>query len=135
MLWSLLTAAVVIWADRRYRLGHGRAFALYLAMYGTARAVLELLRVDEVNLVLGVRVNQLAALLVVVLDVGYILISSRRRPGRETHVEGGTAAAAEDVDETTRAGELSGTTPTRAPTGTSAGNGRGSSPRRRHPGP
>jgi prolipoprotein diacylglyceryl transferase len=86
-LWSLLTAAVVIWADRRFRLGHGRAFALYLAMYGTGRAMLELLRTDEANLVLGLRVNQLTALLVVILAAAYILISSRLRPGRETTVE------------------------------------------------
>lgn len=76
-----------MWADRRFRLGHGRAFALYLAMYGTARAALELLRTDEANLVLGLRVNQLVALLVVVLAVVYIAVSARLRPGRETTVE------------------------------------------------
>jgi prolipoprotein diacylglyceryl transferase len=101
-LWSLLTAAVVIWADRRFRLGHGRAFALYLAMYGTGRAMLELLRTDEANLVLGLRVNQLTALLVVVLAVAYILVSSRLRPGRETTVEpaagGLTSGGAPDRD-------------------------------------
>ncbi|MFC3688884.1 prolipoprotein diacylglyceryl transferase [Aquipuribacter hungaricus] len=86
-LWSLLTAVVVMWADRRFRLGHGRAFALYLAMYGTARAALELLRTDEANIVLGLRVNQLVALLVVVLAVVYIAVSARLRPGRETTVE------------------------------------------------
>ena len=53
--WSLVTAAVVVWVDRRFRLGHGRAFALYRAMYGTARALLELLRTDEANLLLGRR--------------------------------------------------------------------------------
>lgn len=85
--WSLLTAAVVVWADRKFHLGHGRAFALYLAMYGTARAALELLRTDEANLVLGLRVNQLVALLVVVLAVVYFAVSARLRPGRETTVE------------------------------------------------
>ncbi|MFC3689226.1 prolipoprotein diacylglyceryl transferase [Aquipuribacter hungaricus] len=86
-LWSLTTAAVVIWADRRYRLGHGRAFALYLAMYGTARALLELLRTDEANLVLGLRVNQLVALLLVVAAAVYVMVSARLRPGREREVE------------------------------------------------
>jgi len=86
-VWSLTTAAVVIWADRRFRLGHGRAFALYLALYGTARALLELLRTDEANLVLGLRVNQLVALLVVLAATTYIVLSSRFRPGRETTVE------------------------------------------------
>ena len=30
-LWDVGVAALVIWADRRFRLGHGRAFALYVA--------------------------------------------------------------------------------------------------------
>nr|MDP9459442.1 prolipoprotein diacylglyceryl transferase [Actinomycetota bacterium] len=33
LLWNLAAAALVIWADRRFRLGHGRAFALYVAAY------------------------------------------------------------------------------------------------------
>ena len=86
-LWSLTTAGVVIWADRRFRLGHGRAFALYLALYAFARALLELLRTDEANLVLGLRVNQLVALLVLVAAVAYLLVSARLRPGREEEVE------------------------------------------------
>ena len=86
-LWSLTTAGIVIWADRRFRLGHGRAFALYLALYGSARALLELLRTDEAELVLGLRVNQLVALLVVAAAVVYLVISSRLRPGCEATVE------------------------------------------------
>ena len=29
-LWCLVVAAVVVWADRRFRMGHGRVFALYV---------------------------------------------------------------------------------------------------------
>ena len=93
-------AAVVVWADRRFRLGHGRAFALYLACYASGRAWLELLRTDPANLVLGLRVNQLTALLVVVCAVAYIAVSARERPGREDVVQdegtppGGGGAAA-----------------------------------------
>ena len=39
LLWNLLVAALVVWADRRFRLGHGRAFAVYVAGY-TARPLL-----------------------------------------------------------------------------------------------
>ena len=38
---------VVLWADRRFRLSGGRAFALYLALYAAGRAWIEALRVDE----------------------------------------------------------------------------------------
>ncbi len=36
-LWNLGVAVLVIWADRRFRLGHGRAFALYVAAYTFGR--------------------------------------------------------------------------------------------------
>ena len=97
-LWSLGVAAVVIWADRRFRLGHGRAFALYLGLYATGRALLELLRTDAANLVLGIRVNQLTALLVVLGAVLYIAVSTRRRPGRETLVQVPPESGRDDAD-------------------------------------
>ena len=31
LLWNLLVFAVLIWVDRRFKLGHGRLFALYVA--------------------------------------------------------------------------------------------------------
>ena len=39
LLWNLAAAAFVIWADRRFRLGHGRAFALYVVSYCLGPAV------------------------------------------------------------------------------------------------
>lgn len=86
-LWNLGVAGLVVWADRRFRLGHGRAFALYLALYAFGRFWLELLRTDVANVVLGMRVNQLTALLVLVAAVAYILVSARLRPGREAVVQ------------------------------------------------
>ncbi len=56
-LWNLGVAAVVIWADRRFRLGRGCAFALYVALYAAGRFWIELLRADTANHLLGVRIN------------------------------------------------------------------------------
>src|SRR3954462_7689973 len=58
-LWDIGVAALVIWADRRFRLGHGRAFALYVAAYCAGRAWIEYLRIDpvEANDVFGLRLN------------------------------------------------------------------------------
>ncbi|MCU1613588.1 MAG: prolipoprotein diacylglyceryl transferase, partial [Frankiales bacterium] len=44
LLWNLAAAAVLVWADRRWRLGHGRAFALYVALYCAGRVWIEMLR-------------------------------------------------------------------------------------------
>jgi prolipoprotein diacylglyceryl transferase len=83
LLWNLGVAALVIWADRRFRMGHGRAFALYVAAYTVGRGWIEALRVDPANDVLGWRLNTWTSLLVFLGAVAYIVVSARRRPGRE----------------------------------------------------
>jgi prolipoprotein diacylglyceryl transferase len=83
--WNVGVAALVIWADRRFRLGYGRAFALYVAAYCVGRAWIEMLRIDPVAAddVLGLRLNVWTSLVVLVLAVGYFVWSMRRHPGRE----------------------------------------------------
>jgi len=87
-VWNLGVAGLVIWADRRFRLGFGRAFALYVAGYTAGRGWIEYLRIDEVQMdnVLGLRVNVWTSIVLFVAAVGYIVVSSRRHPGREEHV-------------------------------------------------
>src|SRR5215204_3066781 len=80
-------AVEVIWADRRFRLGHGRAFALYVAAYTVGRGWIEGLRVDPANDVLGLRLNEWTSLVVFLGAVTYIVRSARLRPGRETPEE------------------------------------------------
>ena len=88
LLWNLAVAALVIWADRRFRLGHGRAFALYVAGYCAGRGWIEYLRIDPVEAddVLGLRLNVWTSIILFVAAVAYFLWSSRRRPGREETV-------------------------------------------------
>ncbi len=86
-LWCIGVAIVVIWADRRFRMGHGRAFALYVALYTLGRGWIEALRIDDVNEVLGLRLNIWTSILVFLGAVAYIVISARRHPGREEQVE------------------------------------------------
>jgi len=83
LLWDLGVAALVIWADRRFRLGHGRAFALYVAAYTVGRAWIEALRIDPANDILGLRLNLWTCLLVFIGAVTYFVVSARLRPGRE----------------------------------------------------
>jgi prolipoprotein diacylglyceryl transferase len=96
-IWNLGVIALVILADRRFKLGHGRAFALYVAGYTAGRAWIENLRIDTVNHFLGLRLNVWTALILFVLSVAYLIISSRRRPGRED-ISTGPAAAGSDGD-------------------------------------
>jgi prolipoprotein diacylglyceryl transferase len=86
-LWCLGVAALVIWADRRFKLGHGRAFGVYVAAYCVGRFWIEYMRVDEAHHFLGLRLNGWTAIVVFLLAVLYIVLSARRRPGREEVVE------------------------------------------------
>jgi prolipoprotein diacylglyceryl transferase len=95
-LWCIGVAVLVIWADRRFRLGHGRAFALYVAAYCAGRFWIEYMRVDDAHHILGLRLNNWTALFVFVLAVIYIVLSARKRPGREEIVEPGAGDGDDD---------------------------------------
>ncbi|CAL9421200.1 prolipoprotein diacylglyceryl transferase [Streptomyces sp. enrichment culture] len=96
-LWCIGVAFLVIWADRRFKLGHGRAFALYVAAYCAGRFWIEYMRVDDAHHILGLRLNNWTALFVFLLAVLYIVLSARMRPGREAVVEPGAETAAGDA--------------------------------------
>lgn len=106
MLWCLAVAALLIALDRRFKLRHGRVFWLYVALYTLGRVWIESLRIDEAELVLGLRVNVWTSILVfaVALTV-FVVLGVRTRgvpdpiwvPGREPAEETDGAAAA-DVD-------------------------------------
>lgn len=99
-IWMLAVAGVLVWADRRYRMGHGRVFALYVLLYTVGRLWIEALRIDAANTILGLRLNIWTSLLVGLGALAYLIISARRHPGREeisTDAEPATGAAAESA--------------------------------------
>ncbi len=78
-LWNLGVAAVVVWADRRYRLRRGRAFALYVALYCVGRFWIEALRIDTAHRFFGLRLNDYVAVAVFVAAVTYF-VARRDKP-------------------------------------------------------
>lgn len=77
------------------------AFALYVAAYTLGRGWIETVRIDEANIILGLRVNEWMSLLVFTAAVLYILVSARRRPGREAIVDPQTTPEDFDPDRPT----------------------------------
>ena len=73
----------MILADRRFKLGHGRAFALYVAGYTIGRAWIENLRIDTADHVLGLRLNVWTSLIVFAAAVAFFIHSARTKPGQE----------------------------------------------------
>lgn len=96
LLWNLVVAALIVLADRRFRLGHGKVFALYVAGYTLGRFFIELMRTDPATRVFGdVRINVVVS---AVVFVGAVLYVAFARRGREEFV-------APEPEDTTAPGE------------------------------
>jgi len=80
LIWNLLVALLVVWADRKFKLGHGRAFALYVAGYTVGRGWIEMMRTDTANHILGLRVNVWTSILLFLGAAAYFVIAGRRGP-------------------------------------------------------
>jgi prolipoprotein diacylglyceryl transferase len=63
-LWCLLVALALVLVDRRFTLARGQIFALYGMLYTIGRGLIEMLRTDQANYVLGLRLNVWTSLIV-----------------------------------------------------------------------
>jgi prolipoprotein diacylglyceryl transferase len=90
LLWNVGVAVLVVWADRRFRLGHGRAFALYVAGYTAGRGWIEMLRIDHANHILGLRVNVFVAAAMLLAAVIYLIATRHLRREEPSTVYGVT---------------------------------------------
>jgi prolipoprotein diacylglyceryl transferase len=86
-LWLLAMAVVLVWADRRFSMGHGRLFALYVALYCAGRVWIEALRIDDANTILGLRLNIWTSVVVGLGALVYLVISAKKRPGRDLVID------------------------------------------------
>lgn len=75
------TALLVV--DRRRRLAPGQLLGLYVAGYPIGRIVIERMRTDEAELILGQRLNVWTSILVFLLGVWIVWFTGRRAAGRE----------------------------------------------------
>lgn len=106
LLWNLGVALLIVWADRKFRLGHGRVFALYVAGYTAGRFWIELMRTDEATLILGTRVNVFVSAIVFFGAIAYFIIAKSRGEREDvaalrgtTEVPGESQEAAEEAAE------------------------------------
>ncbi len=82
-LFCLVLALVLVVLDRRHEFARGQVLALYVAGYPLGRVVVETMRSDFANHVLGLRVNIWTSLVVFVAGVTMYVVLGRRagRPG------------------------------------------------------
>ena len=65
-IWCFAAAALLVLIGKRKALVAGSLFALYVAIYSLGRGVIETLRIDESNLIMGLRLNLWTSLILLV---------------------------------------------------------------------
>jgi prolipoprotein diacylglyceryl transferase len=114
LIGNVLVFVLLIYVDRRFRLGHGRLFALYVASYCVGRFWVELLRDDTATYIAGIRINSFTSVFVFIGAVVYIMLAPKGREDPATLVgkphppkekEPKAAKAKEEVPQEVAAGE------------------------------
>lgn len=83
LIWNVLIFVLLIYADRRFTLGHGRLFALYVAGYCVGRFCVELLRDDTATHIAGIRINSFTSTFVFIGAVVYLMAAPKGREDPE----------------------------------------------------
>lgn len=102
LIWNLLVFVALLAIDRRFRIGHGRLFATYVAGYCLGRFVIELLRDDAATHIAGIRINSFTATFVFIGACVYLMVAPKGRedPATLTGVVAGESAAGDDATAT-----------------------------------
>lgn len=72
-LWNLAGVALLLLLDRHFKFRHGRLFWLYAAYYTLGRVWIEALRIDDAELIFGVRLNVWTSILVFLVSVAFFI--------------------------------------------------------------
>lgn len=79
-LWCLAASGLLLFLDKKFHLGAGSVFALYVVLYTSGRFVFELLRSDYANTILGLRVNTwVSGLLLLAGLVTFLALRHKKR--------------------------------------------------------
>jgi prolipoprotein diacylglyceryl transferase len=84
LIWNVLVFVALIYIDRRFTLGHGRLFAIYVAGYCIGRFCVELLRDDTATHIAGIRINSFTSTFVFIGAVVYLMVAPKGREDPES---------------------------------------------------
>lgn len=84
LVWNVAVCLFLLWAQKAWKLGYGRVFALYVAGYTLGRFFVENMRSDEATMVFGLRINVIVSvvLFIVALVVFFKLPRGQETPAR-----------------------------------------------------
>lgn len=86
-IWCLLVALLLIRIKFFSRLPAGSVFAAYVLLYSLGRGFIELIRIDEANLIFGIRLNVFTSVILCVLALIYLFKNGafQRLSGKQVH--------------------------------------------------
>ncbi|QIS11071.1 prolipoprotein diacylglyceryl transferase [Nocardia arthritidis] len=84
LIWNVLVVIALVQLDKRFRIGHGRLFALYVAGYCFGRFWVELMRDDEATHIAGIRINSFTSALVFLAAIAYFVFATKGREKPES---------------------------------------------------
>lgn len=94
LVWCLLAAALILWLEKKRDFKPGQVMWLYVMLYTVGRVWIEMLRIDNAELILGVRLNVWTSIILFVVGLVGFVIAGRRN----NHVN--ESAAAETITDT-----------------------------------
>jgi len=126
-LWNLAGAVLLVWIGRRMvarsGVAGGRLMWIYLMVYTAGRVWIEMLRIDEAETVLGLRLNVWTSIVIFLVGVIGLALASRRplsdaidRPGRGA----GKNRSAVEEDDSAEDDSLEGSSPAESAAATAA---------------
>ena len=89
LLWCLVVAVLLIKLPgflKQVTSKQGDVFALYILGYTSGRVWIETLRIDEANLILGLRLNIWVSFIVLITAFAHLIASKRRGNTKENHL-------------------------------------------------
>lgn len=98
LVWNVLICLALLWADKRWRLGNGSVFILYVVGYCTGRFFIEQIRADSANEIFGVRINVWVSAIVWLLALIVFLRRSRKREDPKAVAGAAVTAAVATAD-------------------------------------
>jgi len=108
MIWDFAGAGFLFWAEKKWKLGRGKLFALYIITYATGRFLIELIRIDPVEVIWGLRVNSWATMIGGIVGIILFCWLLKNRPGpNEILPLASTKDAADAVKEAAKDAQVS----------------------------
>jgi prolipoprotein diacylglyceryl transferase len=97
-LWNLAGVVILLALDRKFHFRRGRLFWLYAAYYTLGRVWIEAMRIDDAELIFGVRLNVWTSILVFLVAIAFFIVLgvTGRNAGTSVYLPGREPGAGAD---------------------------------------